>query len=44
MDGITMITRRDVLIAVCACIALAAVRASAAEASAKSFVEAIYAA
>ena len=44
MDGITMIARRDVLIAVCACIALAAVRAGAAEASAKSFVEAIYAA
>src|SRR5215510_3744808 len=44
MDGITMIARRCVLIAVCACIALAAVRAGAAEASAKSFVEAIYAA
>jgi hypothetical protein len=44
MDGITMIARRDVLMVVCACIALAAVRAGAAEASAKSFVEAIYAA
>src|SRR5262249_61470967 len=39
-----MIARRCVLVAVCACIALAAVRAGAAEASAKSFVEAIYAA
>jgi len=44
MDGITMIARRGVLVAVCACIALAAVRAGAADASAKSFVEAIYAA
>jgi hypothetical protein len=44
MDGITMIARRCVLVAVCACIALAAVRAGAADASAKSFVEAIYAA
>src|SRR5262249_55404213 len=44
MDGITMIARRDVLIAVCACIALAAVRAGAAGAAAKSVVGAIYAA
>jgi len=39
-----MIARRDVLSAVCACIALAVVRAHAADVSAKSFVEAIYAA
>src|SRR5262249_49155136 len=39
-----MIARRCVLVAGCGCIALAAVRAGAAEASAKSFVEAIYAA
>jgi hypothetical protein len=44
MDGITVIARRCVLVAVFACIALAAVRAGAAEASARSFVEAIYAA
>jgi Protein of unknown function (DUF3828) len=44
MDGITMIARRCVLVAFCACIALAAVPAGAADASAKSFVEAIYAA
>jgi uncharacterized protein DUF3828 len=39
-----MITRRDVLMGLCICIVLAAVRVQAAEPSAKSFVEAIYAA
>ena len=39
-----MIARRHVLSAVCACTALSVVRAHAADVSAKSFVEAIYAA
>src|SRR5260370_42687455 len=43
-DGASMIARRHVLSAVCACTALSVVRAHAADVSAKSFVEAIYAA
>jgi uncharacterized protein DUF3828 len=39
-----MITRRDVLMGLCTCTAFATVRVEAAEPSAKSFVEAIYAA
>jgi len=39
-----MIARRNIVVAVCLCMAFAAVGAWAAEASAKSFVEAIYAA
>ena len=39
-----MIARRKILMAACICVALAAVGARAAESSAKSFVESIYAA